>query len=410
MAFDTERFKERQAKRAELRHKKAAQSKRQRRYILLGTAVALVVGIGTIILSLRGCQSTQKPAETTQPPANTATVHLAAVGDLNINEVIAASEGSDHYAGLFMDVAGILAQADIATVNLEGGLYGPPYGVDASVPPALLEALKKAGVDMVQLANSYTISKGTAGLASTVQGVQAAGLTPVGAYANAADAKAGKGYTLKEINGIKIAFVAFTKGMDGMALPAGSEGCVNLLYTDYATAYQKVDTAGIQKVLQAAEKAKPDITIALLHWGSEFNDTISATQEEIAELLLEGGVDGIIGTHSHYVQKMEYDPAKDTFIAYSLGDFLSDATRPGSEYSVILDLEITKNLDNGKTGITSFTTTPIFTVSNGETVRLARIDSAIAAYDSGYLNRISEEAYQSMKYALERIESRIKGE
>lgn len=410
MAFDPEEFKRRRAEREKLRQERAAKAKKRTIISLIAGGILLVVGILSIALSLRGCDNTPAAEQTTSAPPDVTTIHLAAAGDLNITEKVVASGSGEDYSGLFMDIAGVLAHADITTVNLEGGLYGAPYGVDASAPPALANALKNAGVDLVQVANSYTIYKGTAGLSTTLQSLRSAGLEPVGAYATANDAKAGKGYTLREVNGIKIAFVSFTKGMDGMALPPGSEGCVNLLYKDYSSAYQEVDTEGIQKVLNAAARAKPDLTVALLHWGSEFNDTVSVTQEEITKLMLDGGVDAIIGTHSHYVQKMVFDPEAGTFVAYSLGDLLSDADRAGSEYSVILDLEITKNNETGATKITNFSYTPIFTVASDTGVKSLRISSAMDAYETGYLDRVSDETYAAMQYALTRIEARIKGE
>ena len=122
----------------------------------------------------------------------------------------------------------------------------------------------------------------------------------------------------------------------------------------------------------------------------------------------EKGVDAIIGTHSHYVQKMEFDAEAGTFVAYSLGDFVGDADRPGSEYSLILDLEITRDNATGVTKISNYSYTPIFTaVEENAPLRVLRINEAIAAYESGYIDRVSEANYNAMKYALERIEARI---
>ncbi len=414
MAFDPEEFKRRRQLREQQRREKAAKAKKLRLFSLIGGGIVLLVGILAIMLSLRGCENASS-SQTTEAP-NTTTIHLAATGDLNITQKVVDSGKGDDYSGLFLDVASILAEADITTVNLEGGLYGAPYGVDASAPPALAQALKNAGVDLVQAANSYSIYQGAESLVSTVNGIKAAGLTPVGAWADIAEAKASKGYTVREVDGVKIAFVAFTKGfasrndeMESMKLPAVSEGCVNLLYTDYTTTYQEVDTQGITKVLKAVAKEKPDITVALLHWGGEYNDTLSSTQAEITELMLENGVNAIIGTHPHFVQKMVYDENAGTFIAYSLGDFLGDVPEDGTEYSVILDLEITKNHDTGKTQITGYSYTPIFTLAEETGVRTVRIESAMAACDSGYLDRISDTTYAKMKYALERIKARIHG-
>ena len=208
-----------------------------------------------------------------------------------------------------------------------------------------------------------------------------------------------------------MAFVAFTKGMDGMALPPGSENCVNILYSDYDSVYQNVDRKKITSILSAVNKEKPDIVIALLHWGSEFNNTISKSQKEIVSLMQAHGVDAIIGTHSHYVQQMTFDENSGQFVAYSLGDFFSDGKRAGSEYSVILDLEITKDNITGQTKITGYSYTPIFSVHEpDQPLRVMRIHEAIAAYESNFINKISQQTYKDMLYALQRIEARIAGE
>lgn len=406
MAFDPEEMKKRRQQRRQQR------KKRQKRNILIlaGVAVILCAAIVTVII-VTTTGNSPRPSETTvdtSPPDTV--VRLAAVGDLNVTKSVTDSGGGNlDYTDTFLDVAYLLADPDITLVNFEGNFYGAPYGTDRSAPPSLAAALQAAGVDLVQIANSYSIYKGMDGLASTISGIRSAGMEPLGAYANASEARAGKGYTMRTVNGVKIAFVAFTKGMDGMALPAGSESCVNVLYKDYSSTYQEVDTEGITAILDRVEKENPDLTVAMLHWGSEFNDTISKSQNSICSLLQENGVDAIIGTHSHYVQKMVLDPDAGTFVAYSLGDFIGDASRSGTEYSVVLELEITKDSITGEAKITDYRYTPIFTVKEeGKPLRVMRIREAIAAYEAGFIDRVSQKTYESMKYALSRIEARIK--
>ena len=428
MAIDPEEIQRRKQARQEAKQQRKSQQKRT--LIKLGIVAVIVVLCGIMIFTLsRPKPSGQQPdaTQTQQTPQTDGTqasvtgetevpavtvIHLAAAGDLNITQPLVDSGGSGYdYTNTFMDVLPVLAQADISTVNLEGNFYGAPYGADRSAPDGLATALSRAGVDLIQLANSYAIYKGMDGLASTITAIRGAGMEPVGAYATNDQAAAAKGYTIRTVKGVKIAFVAFTKGMDGMALPVGSEKCVNLLYTDYASDYQKVDTEGITQILKEVSKEKPDLTVALLHWGSEYNNTISASQEEICGLLQENGVDAIIGTHSHYVQKMVFDPEAGTFVAYSLGDFSSGGERAGSEYSVVLDLEITKDNTTGQTRITGFSYTPIFTVEEeGKPLRLVRIREAIAAYEGGYIDKVTEQTYLAMQYALERIDARIQGD
>ena len=402
MALDPEELK----KRRELRQKRKSKKLSKRLIFLVAGLLVLGISLFALIFGLRSCSRDKEP-ET----VNTTVIHLAAVGDLNVTETVVASGGLNYdYTNALMDVLPLLSSADVTAVNFEGNLYGEPYGVDRSAPASLMTALERAGVDLVQVANSYSIHHGMDGLSKTLDGVRLAGMEPLGAYASQREAKSKKGFTIQTVDGVKIAFVAFTKGMDGMALPAGNEGCVNVLYSDYSTDYQVVDTNGINTVLSAIEKEKPDITVAFLHWGSEFNDTISPSQEKICKLMQSGGVDVILGTHSHYVQKMELDPSTGRFVAWSLGDFMGDAARAGSEYSIVLDLEITKNNDSGDTRVTGFSYTPIFTVNEeGKPLRVVRIHEAMTAYQQGYIDKVSEETYNAMEYALTRIDARIKG-
>lgn len=423
MALNPEELKRQRKLRNEQRARQAAQRRSLLIRLGIAAAVLLACGILIVVLVIAGRPaspenpetSTAAPTQTTPsvPSSPVSTVHLAVAGDLNITDNVVEAGGKNYdYTESFLDVAHLLSNADITALNFDGNLCGTPYGTTSkSAPPELMQALNQCGVDLIQLANSYSINHGLSGLSATINTVRSAGMEPLGVYENQSQFSAGKGFTLTEVNGIKIAFVAFTKGMDGMTLPAGSENCVNVLYSDYDSTYQKVDTAGISAILDNVAAAKPDITVAMLHWGSEFNNTISSTQKSIISLLQSKGVDAIIGTHSHYVQQMSLNPDTGAFVAYSLGDFFGDAQRAGSEYSVILDLEITKNNETGEAKITNFTYTPIFTVAeSGSTLRVVRIHEAMAAYEAHYISSVSEQTYNDMAYALERIEARIAGE
>lgn len=427
MALDNEDLNRRRQQRENLR--KARQAQQRKLIVQLIAAATVLILCGVFIFTFTKGDGQPKPSAqtpTTQPPTEAPTtvpaeteppkkdpasvVHIAAAGDLNVNDTSVEAGGPGYdYSQVFMDVLPLLSQADLTVLNFEGSLFGTPYGSSTySAPQSLVQALSSTGVDLLQAANSRSISNGILGLASTLQNIRAAGIEPLGAYATPSEFKKSGGYTIREVNGIKIAFVAFTKGMDGMALPTGSEHCVNLLYTDYASTYQKVDTSGITSILKSVAAEKPDITIALLHWGSEFNDQLSSTQKQIAELMLEQGVDVILGTHSHYVQKMEFNEDSGTFVAYSLGDFYGDASRPGTEYSIVLDLEITKDTETGVTKVTNFSYVPIFTVAEEDKpLRVVRIQQAIEEYQSNYIGSVTKETYDAMLYALERIEARI---
>ena len=425
MAFNMDELHRRKAQREQQRQERLQQQKKL--MFRLAIAGGVLVAVAVLILAISfgapkspdtqteppvqtsANQGTAQATETTTPP--TTVVRFTAVGDLNVTEKVVASGGPGYdYTNTFMDVLPVLSEADLTVVNLEGTLCGAPYGTepDRSAPQTMLTALVNAGVDLVQTANSYTIKKGVSGMGMTLANLRVAGLESVGAYATQEEYKKAGGYTIRDVNGVKVAVVGFTKGMDGMALPVGSEDCVNLLYTDYASSYRDVDEDGIKALLRRVEKEKPDMTIALVHWGSEYNDIHSDSQAQIRQLLLEQGVDAIIGTHPHYVQELEYDPDKGTVVAYSLGDFISDAERSGTEYSIALHLEITKDNTAGTTKITNCSYTPLYTaVQEDGTVRVVRLEAAMRAYQAGYIGKVNKEAYSGMEYALQRIQERV---
>ena len=420
----------RREKREAQRRKQQAEAKRLRITLILAAVVLVLCTAGIVFLTGRSDSSqttvaaetrpTQKPTQATEPATRAqkstkTTIHIKAAGDLNVtNSVINAgvAVGGYNYTRAFMDVASTLSDADLTVLNLEGNICGEPYGSDTtSAPRELLDGLRNAGVDLIQMANSCTINNGLIGLTSTLQSIRAAGLEPVGAFASESEFQQSKGYTITEAQGVKVAFVAFTKGLGGRGLPAGNDNLVNILYEDYASTYDKIDRTRITSVLKAVEAEKPDITIALLHWGSEYNDDISDTQKSIVNLMKKQGVDVIIGTHPHTVQAIEYDELAGTLVAYSLGDFFGDASRGGTNYSIILDLEITKDSSTGTTKVTNYSYTPIYTVSEAESAdgyrRVVRIDKTVEAWEENYLDKVSQSAKESMVYALDRIEARI---
>lgn len=395
-------------------------TRRRSLIIRLSAAAGILILCVTLIVLFAGNQKEPSTQTVTAPSGAVANatqsdvvVHVAAVGDLNISDAVVAAGGEEYdYANTFLDVAHLLGDADVTVVNLEGNLVGEPYGsAEMSAPQSMMETLNAVGVDLVQLANSYSIYHGISGLSATIDGVRKAGMEPLGVFSSEEDYQEKGGYTIVSARGIRIAFVAFTKGMDGMTLPPGNENCVNVLYSDYDSTYRTLNQDKINTIMDAVEAEKPDVTVAMLHWGSAYNNTVSTSQQEICELLQSRGVSAIIGTHSHYVQKMEYDPEKGTFVAYSLGDFLSDAQESGTEYSVVLDLEFTRDGATGKTKLTGYSYTPIFTVAEeGQPLRVVRINEAMAAFEGGYLNCVTQETYDKMKYALTRIRQRVAGE
>ncbi len=432
-------------RRRELRRKREAQRRKaeqERRTMMLRLAFAGLVLLGvtvTIIAFALNGGGNEQPGESlggstgpvqTQPPetqnpadgseseeavSEYTTIHIAAAGDLIVTDQMVQNAmttlGYD-FTNVFLDVAPVLNRADLALLNYEGTFGGTEYGSETGAAPGqLAQAMAAMGVDAVQTANSASIRSGVMGLQSTIQALRNSGIEPIGTFTDASAYRSSGGYTVLEVKGLRIALVAFTKGMDNLGLPEGSEDCVNLLYTDYTTTYDEIDSDGIRKLLRRVEEEQPDLTIAMVHWGSEYNENVSNSQIRIKNILLENGVDVVLGTHSHLLKTVEHNKDNNTLVAWSLGDFYGDAPQPGSNYSIILDIQVTRDNVTGETTIDGFDYTPIYTVLPEQSAaggqRVVRIHEAMARYESNYLGKVTPEVYSSMEYVLGRIEQRL---
>jgi len=424
MAYERDELNQRRRQRDMIARRRRIARMRRLRVGLIAGSILLVCCVVAGVLIARSID-TPEPTEPiiqtdppqTQPPLPTepeTVITMTFGGDLNVTDlsVAAGDQGGGYdYTEVFMDVLPVLAGSDLTVLNFEGNLCGAPYGSEStSAPQEMAQALAAAGVDMLQIANSCTINNGILGMKQTLDAVRSAGMEPLGAFADNEAAEKSGGYTLVNVGGIRVALVAFTKGMGSLGLPTGSEHSVNVLYKDYDSAYQEVDTEGITRILEAAAAQQPDITIALLHWGSEYNDLISSSQKKITSLMQENGVDVIIGTHSHYVQQVVYDEEAGTVTAYSLGDFFGSADSSGTYYSILLTLEVTRDNRTGTTRVTACDYTPIYTTTpsrDGCAARVLQIPSAMAGFEGNHIHKISKETYENMVYALERIRSRV---
>ena len=421
----------RHERREAARKKREAESRRIKRTLLAAVLALAVCGVAFYNLTKdilpekpekeQVQETVTVPTEESRPTTPVqkdpiTTIHIKAAGDLNVTDSVVnagVAIGGFDFGPVFKDVAGILSDADLTVMNFEGNICGEPYGTaTTSAPVELIRSLRACGVDLLQMANSCAINNGLNGLTATLNAIRSAGIEPVGAYANASELRSSKGYTITEVQGIKIAFVAFTKGLGGRGMPAGNENLVNLLYTDYSTEYTKIDRDRIQAILKNVETEKPDLTVALLHWGSEYNDDISNTQKSIVSLMQKQGVDVIIGTHPHTLQPVFFDEMAGTLVAYSLGDFFGEADRGATNYSIILDIEVTKDANAGITKVTNFSYTPIYTVREGEAVgnkdrRVVRIEKALEAYEDNFLDKVTEATAAGMQKAMTRIPERM---
>ncbi|MBR4193956.1 MAG: CapA family protein [Oscillospiraceae bacterium] len=378
---------------------------------LIPLLLLLVLAAGLWLLLRHPEEEAPPPTETIAPGSSVATLNF--VGDISLDDAMLerfrSGSGYD-FTPLFRRVVPRLAAADLTVGNLEGNITGSGEPGDHSYPPALLRDLYAAGFDVLQTANSYSIQNGITGLAETKQAIQAAGMDALGTWSSEEDRR-DHGVLIRDVNGLRVAFLSFTKGMNNMRLPAGADYCVNLLYSDYDTNYSKVARGAITAAVEEVKLYTPDLIIAMVHWGSEYDREVADTQEEIAKLLFDSGVHLIVGSHSHYVGPMEFrnrkiSPFGGSFIAYSLGDFLSTADTSSARHGCVLSITICK--DGNGTRITGLEYAPTFSAAPSQELKIDDYEildtlDAISFYKEGYYDRVSDVLYDRLVSAVERM-------
>jgi poly-gamma-glutamate synthesis protein (capsule biosynthesis protein) len=140
-----------------------------------------------------------------------------------------------------------------------------------------------------------------------------------------------------EKNGFTLALLNYTYGTNGITVPPPV--VVNMLDKNLVT-------ADIEK----AKSNNPDAIILFLHWGTEYDTIPSENQTVMADYFFKLGVDLIIGSHPHVLQKMVWTKnntdMKDKIVVYSLGNFVSNQRRARTDGGAMVRIELTKKADS----------------------------------------------------------------
>ena len=267
-------------------------------------------------------------------------VSIVFAGDAmqHIAQVNSAKRAGDlyDYSECFTEVKDYVSSADYAVVNFETTLGGKPYtGYPCfSTPDSYADALAAAGFDLFLNANNHTLDRGYKGLIKTIETLDKKNISHICTSVNKSSREMSVPY-IKNIKGIKIAFLNYTYGTNGIKPTNG----VKVNY---------IDTLQIkQDIVKSREGGAEVITVAI-HWGEEYNLLPNRSQKKLADFLCNQGVDLIIGGHPHVIQPMEIRHSekynKDCLVVYSLGNFISNMkttdTRGGAMVKVILERNV----------------------------------------------------------------------
>lgn len=324
----------------------------------------------------------------------------------NFNSAYDNNTKTYNFSSVFKNVEKYISKADIAIGNLETTFAGEDRGYTGyptfNSPASLGTALKDIGIDILSTANNHSLDKGYTGIVSTLDELDKIGIEHMGTSRSIEEQNK---VLVKEINGVKIAFLSFTYGTNGIPIPAGKEYSVNLIEENL-----------ILNQIQAAKEQNVDLICASMHWGIEYAQKQSEDQTDLANYLFNHGVDIIFGNHAHVVEPMEKKTItlddgteKECFVIYAQGNFVSGQTIEHTKSTVILDMKIRKNGQTGKITIDSVDYTPVYcndqSTKTSNRYELLDIRQEIAEYESGNTSNISSNLYNTLKSELKNIEN-----
>ena len=289
------------------------------------------------------------------------TVNIIMIGDmlmhLNVTESGFVGDGTKNYDHLFERIKPDLAQADIKIVNEEIVFAGEDMGFSGypmfNTAEEVGDAEAKAGFNVILHATNHTMDKWKQGLMNTINfwkkypDIKVLGVNET--------KEQQEEITVIEKNGMKIALLNYTYGLNGMPMPDDMPFAVNLIDADLMD----------RNIKKAHEEA--DFVVVIMHWGTEYQLYANSDQKYWANWLLERDVDLVLGAHPHVIQPIEWleDPndGDRMLVYYSLGNYVTGtrASRPGVYEQAVggmAKVELTKNSE-GKVVISKYGVEPL---------------------------------------------------
>jgi len=364
------------------------------------SCLAAVLAVSFNLIALGGCtapaatavrpiapaaalsQAEMGPGPGTAEPAEAVprreSITLIATGDILMHNTLiwsgAQQDGSYRFASFFEPVKRLLGAGDYVSTDLEAALAGPESGYTGyplfNSPDAIARDLKEAGYGLVVTANNHALDRGPQGAMRTLDVLRSAGLDTLGAYKSAEEART---FLIKEIRGVRVGYLAYTYGTNGIAVPQGQPYLVNLL-----------DPAKVKTDI-AALRPQVDVLVLVLHWGVEYSPLASEEQKRLARDFLSAGADVILGSHPHVLEPMEVlnIGGRNKFVIYSLGNFIGDQHGVERNTGVVLRLSFTKDFTTGTTMLQEVSYIPTYSHSyreNGrQKFRVVPVEATIAA-------------------------------
>lgn len=353
-------------------------------------------------------QDSSNNVQENQKEETDTTFTLTAIGDVMCHntqymDAYDSDTGTYDFSYVFDNISSYTKTADICIGNLETSFAGEDRGYSNyptfNSPDSLADSLKSIGVDVLSTAGNHALDMGFSGLSRTIDVLDKADISHLGTYKTQEDQDK---VLIKYVKGVKIAFIDYTYGTNGISVPSDKKFCINLIDKDL-----------IKKHIETAKNQNADMIVACMHWGTEYQTKQNSEQEELADFLFQNGVNVIIGNHPHVIQPMEKrtvtledGSTRDGFVVYALGNFICDQNAVNTRDSIILNLKITKHTD-GSITIDNYDYVPIYmykdTSVSKHKMKILDINKTIYNYENNLDSSITEKIYNLMKTELGRI-------
>ncbi|QRN04083.1 CapA family protein [Legionella sp. MW5194] len=304
------------------------------------------------------------------------TVHIIAVGDVLLHAPLQKKGLAQGFDSLWTATIPQLKKADITYGNLEGPTAGmiDMYGKETkderraytSFPMFnysrdLVKALKLSGFDILSTANNHTLDRLSLGIDRTISTLNEHHMAYTGTRSrNSKEAW----YTVTVKNTLSIAWIACSQDTNGIT---DRYRQVLLCYRDKPQVLELI-----------AELAKThDAVIVTPHWGVEYQTRPNNAQKTLAREFANAGALAILGSHPHCVQPFDWvstAEGKKVFIAYSLGNFISNQGSLKNRASGLLSLHLRK--EAGVTAIDKVAYQPTYMENRSAQMSLSLVTSA----------------------------------
>lgn len=222
-----------------------------------------------------------------------------------------------------------LTDADISIGNFETVVYHPKHKnlaeLQMSCSEETITIVKKAGFNILNLANNHCLQHGTDAFFYTKKTCENLGIGAIGVRDE-------KPY-ICEVKGQRFAFFSL---------------CIHTEWYQPDDIRYEDNIDRVLKKIEELHKTEPNIVITLaVHWGDEFATFPTNAQIELAHKFVDKGTSIILGHHSHVFQGIER--YKDALIVYGQGNFVSDMVPRMCRETGIVKISI--SIENGKRDI-----------------------------------------------------------